>query len=151
MIPWFASNFVGMFLGWTPTKFIIHYCIFNCFFIFSDSNSSTSILLHNVYLHLFRSFSTNHLIHQPMRFWMGCYIRNYTDNHSKWFHHTQGCHWSGKFKVREKSGNFRICQGNLEFCWKSGKFKKSQGNLWKFIFRNRLRWSISISNNFPLA
>ena len=45
---------------------------------------------------------------------------------------------SGKFKVREKSGNFRICQGNLEFCWKSGKFKKSQGNLWKFIFHNRL-------------
>ena len=23
---------------------------------------------------------------------------------------------SGKFKVREKSGNYRICQGNLEFC-----------------------------------
>ena len=23
---------------------------------------------------------------------------------------------SGKFKVGEKSGNFRICQGNLEFC-----------------------------------
>ena len=23
---------------------------------------------------------------------------------------------SGKFKVRGKSGNFRICQGNLEFC-----------------------------------
>ena len=26
-----------------------------------------------------------------------------------------GCHWSGKFKVREKSGNFVIGQGNLEF------------------------------------
>ena len=23
---------------------------------------------------------------------------------------------SGKSKVREKSGNFQICQGNLEFC-----------------------------------
>ena len=44
---------------------------------------------------------------------------------------------SGKFKVSEKSGNFRICQGNLEFCWKSGKFKKSQGNLRKFIFYKR--------------
>ena len=33
-----------------------------------------------------------------------------------------------------RSGNFRICQGNLEFCWRSGKFKKSQGNLRKFIF-----------------
>ena len=58
---------------------------------------------------------------------------------------------SEKFKVREKSGNFRICQGNLEFCWKSGKFKKSQGNLRKFIFHKRLRWPISISKNFQLA
>ena len=58
---------------------------------------------------------------------------------------------SGKFKIREKSGNFRICQGNLEFCWKSGKFKKSQGNLRKFIFHKRYRWSISISKNFHLA
>ena len=58
---------------------------------------------------------------------------------------------SGKFKVREKSGNFRICQGNLEFSWKSGNFLKSQGNLRKFIFHKRLRWSISISKNFQLA
>ena len=58
---------------------------------------------------------------------------------------------SGKFKVREKSGNLIICQGNLEFYGKSGKFKKSQGNLWKFIFHNMLRWSISRSKNFPLA
>ena len=38
----------------------------------------------------------------------------------------QGCHWSGKFKVREKSVNFRISQGNLlkvrEIYEKSGKF-----------------------------
>ena len=46
---------------------------------------------------------------------------------------------------------FRICQGNLEFYWKSGKFKKSQGNLRKFIFHKRLRWSIGISKNFLLA
>ena len=58
---------------------------------------------------------------------------------------------SGKFKVRENSGNFRICQGNLEFCRKSGKFKKSKGNLRKFIFLKRLQWSISISKNFPLT
>ena len=58
---------------------------------------------------------------------------------------------SGKCKVRKKWGNFRICQGKLEFCWKSGKFKKIQGNLWKFLFHKRLRWSISISKNFQLA
>ena len=58
---------------------------------------------------------------------------------------------SGKSKVREKSGNFRICQGNLEFCWKSGKFKKSQGNLRKFIFHKRLWWSIGISKNLLLG
>ena len=28
----------------------------------------------------------------------------------------------GKFKVREKSGNFRSSQGILEHCRKSGKF-----------------------------
>ena len=27
----------------------------------------------------------------------------------------QGCQWSGKFKVREKSGNFVLDQGILEF------------------------------------
>ena len=54
----------------------------------------------------------------------------------------QGCHWSGKFKVREKSGNFRISQGNLEFCWKSGKFIKSQGN-----FQNiNVSWEVSVIN-----
>ena len=31
-----------------------------------------------------------------------------------------------KFKVREKSGNFELSQGNLKFCKKSGK---SQGIL----------------------
>ena len=41
----------------------------------------------------------------------------------------QGCHWSGKFKVREKSGNFVIGQGNLEFWEKSGNFGIGQGNL----------------------
>ena len=43
----------------------------------------------------------------------------------------QGCHWSGKsgkFKVREKSGNFEKIQGNLEFWKKSGKFAIGQGN-----------------------
>ena len=40
----------------------------------------------------------------------------------------QGCLWSGKFKVREKSGNFEKSQGNLEFSKKSGKFSIGQGN-----------------------
>ena len=35
---------------------------------------------------------------------------------------------SGKFKVREKSGNFEKSQGNLEFWKKSGKFAIGQGN-----------------------
>ena len=35
---------------------------------------------------------------------------------------------SGKFKVREKSGNFEKIQGNLEFWKKSGKFAIGQGN-----------------------
>ena len=36
---------------------------------------------------------------------------------------------SGTFKVREKSGNFVIGQGNLEFWEKSGNFGIGQGNL----------------------
>ena len=45
-------------------------------------------------------------------------------------YHDQGCHWSGKFKVREKSGNFRMSGkfGILlkvrEIQEKSSKFKK---------------------------
>ena len=45
----------------------------------------------------------------------------------------QGCQWSGKsrkFKVREKSGNLGICQGN---------FVESQGNLRNFIIQRMLR------------
>ena len=57
---------------------------------------------------------------------------------------------SRKFKVREKSGNFKICQGILEFCRKSGKSKRSQGNLRNFIIQRRSRWSISISTIFQL-
>ncbi len=34
-----------------------------------------------------------------------------------------------EIKVREKSGNFSIGQGNLEFCQKSGKSDLGQGNL----------------------
>ena len=48
----------------------------------------------------------------------------------------QGCHGQWKvrekcffFKVREKSVNFVLGQGNLKFCTKSGK---SQGNLYHF-------------------
>ena len=28
----------------------------------------------------------------------------------------QGCHWSGNNQGNSRSGNFKICQGNLEFC-----------------------------------
>ena len=46
-----------------------------------------------------------------------------------------GCHWSGKFKVREKSGNFVIGQGQLKFCKKSGKSRPGQG---KFFHCTRI-------------
>ena len=35
---------------------------------------------------------------------------------------------SGKFKVREKSGNFEESQGNLKYPMKSGKFTIGQEN-----------------------
>ena len=40
---------------------------------------------------------------------------------------------SGKFKVREKSGNFEIGQGILEICEKSGKFGKIALESGKFV------------------
>ena len=40
---------------------------------------------------------------------------------------------SGKFKVREKSGNFEIGQGILKICEKSGKFRKIALRSGKFI------------------